>query len=103
MTVEHLFLGIDGGGSRSRARLRDSAGRLLGEGEAGPANVVSDPGGARATVEAAAAGALYAAGLVAAEMTRCHAGLGLAHPGKRRGQGRQERLADGHGSNEDGE
>jgi glucosamine kinase len=34
-----LFLGVDGGGTRCRARLADSAGRTLGEGLAGPANI----------------------------------------------------------------
>jgi glucosamine kinase len=36
---ERLFLGIDGGGTRCRARLADAAGNVLGEGEAGPANI----------------------------------------------------------------
>ena len=39
MTTETLFLGIDGGGSRCRARLCDGRGRVLGEGEASAANV----------------------------------------------------------------
>ena len=34
-----LLLGVDGGGTRCRARLTDRAGSLLGEGSAGPANV----------------------------------------------------------------
>jgi glucosamine kinase len=34
-----LFLGVDGGGTRCRARLADSAGTVLGEGIAGPANI----------------------------------------------------------------
>jgi glucosamine kinase len=34
-----LFLGVDGGGTSCRARLADSAGALLGEAVAGPANV----------------------------------------------------------------
>lgn len=34
-----LFLGVDGGGTRCRARLADSAGSILGEGMAGPANI----------------------------------------------------------------
>jgi glucosamine kinase len=33
------FLGIDGGGTRCRARLADAAGRVLGQGTAGPANI----------------------------------------------------------------
>jgi glucosamine kinase len=35
---DKLFLGVDGGGTRTRARLRDGDGRLLGEGSAGPGN-----------------------------------------------------------------
>ena len=35
---ESLFLGVDGGGSRCGARLKDQAGRILGEGSGGPGN-----------------------------------------------------------------
>ncbi|MFL1876942.1 hypothetical protein ACIKT0_17595, partial [Hansschlegelia beijingensis] len=35
MAPEVLFMGLDAGGTRCRARLRDPSGRLLGEGEAG--------------------------------------------------------------------
>ena len=38
MTAEPLFLGIDGGGSKCRARLCDGTGRALGEGEASAAS-----------------------------------------------------------------
>ena len=41
-----LFLGIDGGGSKCRARIRDDGGRLLGEGAGGPANIHQDFRGA---------------------------------------------------------
>jgi glucosamine kinase len=34
-----LLLGVDGGGTRCRARLADTQGRVLGEGAAGPANL----------------------------------------------------------------
>ena len=34
-----LFLGVDGGGTRCRARLCDCSGSVLGEGAAGPANI----------------------------------------------------------------
>jgi len=36
---ELLLLGVDGGGTRCRARLADIAGKILGEGLAGPANI----------------------------------------------------------------
>jgi glucosamine kinase len=39
MAAGELFLGVDGGGTRCRARLADRAGRILGEGTAGPANI----------------------------------------------------------------
>lgn len=39
MEDEFLLLGIDGGGTRCRARLCRMSGTVLGEGEAGPANI----------------------------------------------------------------
>ncbi|MFZ2006170.1 MAG: BadF/BadG/BcrA/BcrD ATPase family protein [Stellaceae bacterium] len=39
MTSGDLFLGVDGGGTRCRARLALGSGAVLGEGEAGPANL----------------------------------------------------------------
>jgi N-acetylglucosamine kinase-like BadF-type ATPase len=34
-----IVLGIDGGGTRTRAAIMDEAGRVLGQGEAGPSNI----------------------------------------------------------------
>jgi glucosamine kinase len=34
-----LFLGVDGGGTRCRARLSNASGKVLGEAESGPANI----------------------------------------------------------------
>ena len=53
-----VFLGIDGGGTGCRAMASDAAGRILGQGRAGPANVNTDPVAARANILAAAAQAL---------------------------------------------
>ena len=39
MTAGMLFLGVDGGGTRCRARLCDAAGARLGQAESGPANI----------------------------------------------------------------
>ncbi len=39
MDSEFLLLGVDGGGTRCRARLCRFSGEILGEGEAGPANI----------------------------------------------------------------
>ncbi len=53
-----LFLGLDGGGTGCRAVLADADGTVLGRGEGGPANVMSDPDGAVAALMACAAAAL---------------------------------------------
>lgn len=42
-----LYLGLDGGGTGCRAVLADREGRILGRGEGGPCNIMSDPDGAR--------------------------------------------------------
>lgn len=71
-----LYLGVDGGGSGCRAAVTDASGVVLGRGEAGPANVWSDPEGARASVLAAAEAALAAAG--GGRLADLRAALGLA-------------------------
>ena len=73
-----LFMGIDGGGSTCRARLRDARGALLGEAVGGSANVYLDPAGARAAVRGCVAAALASAGLPDAARRRLQLGLGLA-------------------------
>jgi glucosamine kinase len=70
-----FFLGVDGGGSRCRARIRDRDGRNLGEATGGPSNIHQDFAGAIATIAATAREAAAAAGLQPASL---HAGLGLA-------------------------
>jgi glucosamine kinase len=70
-----LFLGMDGGGSRCRARIRDSAGRILGEATGGPSNIYQDFSGALSTIAETAREAAAQAG-IATEFL--HAGLGLA-------------------------
>jgi len=72
-----LFLGVDGGGTRTRARLRDASGGLLGEGEAGPGNARLGVA-AFAEVLTASRRAVMAAGLSDSDLGLTHAGLGLA-------------------------
>jgi len=73
-----LLLGLDAGGTRCRARIRDAEGRLIGEGEAGPANARR---GSRVAMEAmvtAARAALAAGQLPADSLSRLVAAAGLA-------------------------
>ena len=70
-----FFLGIDGGGSRCRARIRDSEGALLGEAVGGSSNIYQSFNGALANIIATAEEAAIKAGLKTIQL---HAGLGLA-------------------------
>lgn len=70
-----LFLAIDGGGTGCRSVVADRSGRVLGRGQAGSANIVSDPDGARANILHAAEQALGGTG---AGMDQVSAVLGLA-------------------------
>lgn len=72
-----FLLGIDGGGSGCRAALAERSGRILGLGAAGPANIASDPKGAKESVLAATRAACADAGL-ASLPENLAAGLGLA-------------------------
>jgi glucosamine kinase len=78
---EPLYIGIDGGGTNCRARLRDVAGALLGEGVGGPANARLDPALVMQSILTASRGAAAAAGLADGDLQRTHAGFGLAGAG----------------------
>jgi glucosamine kinase len=69
------FLGIDGGGTKCRARIRDVRGLLLGEAVGGAANIYQNFDGAIANITSAASEAATLAGV---ELMQLHAGLGLA-------------------------
>jgi glucosamine kinase len=78
---DQFFIGIDGGASSCRARLRDLEGNLLGEGYSGPANIHLDLDLAKESIRAASRAAIRAAGLDERVLHRAHAGLGLAGAG----------------------
>ncbi len=73
-----LLLGVDGGGTRCRARLSDSFGSILGEGSAGPANIRFGPEPSFAAVLEATLQCLYQSGLSYADLERTVACLALA-------------------------
>jgi glucosamine kinase len=76
--MQHLFLGIDGGGSTCKARIVDSSGASLGEGRAGPANTRLGVTRAFAQIETATRQAMRTAGLADDRLSELHAGAGLA-------------------------
>lgn len=78
MLDDALFLGIDGGGSRCRSRLRDARGGLLASQHGGSANVYLDFDGALVTLKDLVAATLREAGLAPKDQRRLHIGLGLA-------------------------
>lgn len=77
MTKGALYLGIDGGGSRCRARIADEHG-VLGEGGSGPATTRLGIDNAWRSIMHACEAAAEQAGLSRAEFARMHAGIGLA-------------------------
>jgi glucosamine kinase len=73
-----LYLGLDGGGTGCRARAEDTFGRVIGEGQAGPANVMSDPDAAERAIFTAATAALGSHDL--GQVTACLGLAGAVHP-----------------------
>jgi len=76
--ADTLFIGIDGGGTHCRARIRDGAGRLIGEGTGGPANLRLGPAVAMAAIVDAARAAAKAGGLGDSDLGKASVGLGMA-------------------------
>ena len=78
MTTVQYLLGIDGGGTRCRARLRATDGTLLGQGEGGPANIRLGLDTAWANMAEAIDAAFARAGLSREHWGATAIGLGLA-------------------------
>ena len=76
-----LFLGVDGGGSRCRARLETAEGARLGEGISGPATMRLGLDAALASITEATRQALEQARLDESALPRTYAGIGLAGTG----------------------
>ena len=78
---KHFFIGVDGGATSCRARIRGIDGNVLGEGTGGPANIHSNLPLATESIRQATAAALRSAGLAEPSLQGAHAGLGLAGAG----------------------
>jgi glucosamine kinase len=77
-TFMSYLIGIDGGGTSCRAVIAKPDGSRLGEGRAGPANIVTDVQDALRNIESASGQAAKQAGLSRAELEESSAVLGLA-------------------------
>lgn len=80
--TQPIFLGIDGGGTKCRARLRNADGALLGEGSGGPSNIRLDPDLVWNSILTACREALSQAGLQESDLNQVHAGMGAAGAGQ---------------------
>jgi glucosamine kinase len=77
------YLGIDGGGTRCRARIEDQQGRPLGEATGGPPTTRIGVEKAWRSIMEATEAAAARAGLTRADFSLMHAGIGLAGLGRR--------------------
>jgi glucosamine kinase len=87
------YLGIDGGGSRCRARIEDGNGGLLGEGTSGPATTRIGVEMAWRSIMEASEAAAAQAGLKHKDFSRLHAGIGLAGLGRRGAEAALKKIA----------
>ncbi len=78
MTGASLYLGVDGGATRCRARLRDAQGKALAEGSGAAANIHVDFGAAVAVMRLVVDEVLGKAGFDRADKARVAIGFGLA-------------------------
>lgn len=74
-----LVLGVDGGGTGCRAAVADLSGRVLGRGEAGAANIASEPEAAAGNIRHAVEKALDQAKATATHISRAVLGLAGAN------------------------
>jgi glucosamine kinase len=78
VTRRALYLGVDGGGSRCRARIEDYSGAVLGEGGSGPATTRLGIDEAWRSIMRACMAAAEQAELAREDFARMQAGIGLA-------------------------
>lgn len=77
--VKNIYIGVDGGGTKSKLVMRDSAGNFLGAGRSGAANIRLSVDTSLHSIEEALAQALAQAKISRQDKEYCfHIGLGLA-------------------------
>src|SRR5260370_41266963 len=86
MVTGALYLGVDGGGSRCRARIEDEHGTVLGEGGSGPATTRLGIDEAWQAIMRACTAAAEPAGLAREDFALMHAGVGVAGLAREGGQ-----------------
>jgi len=72
------YVGIDGGGTSCRARIRDTEGQCIGEAKSGSANILLGTDIAMASIVAAIRDAALQGGLTESDFSKMHVGLALA-------------------------
>lgn len=75
---QKFFLGVDGGGTKTKVRLEDKRGNLLAEANAGSANISYSVDNSTTAIMQATKLALKQAGLTQQHLGNTYAGLGLA-------------------------
>jgi glucosamine kinase len=73
-----FYLGVDAGGTSSKARLTDEVGRILGRGKAGAANTRIGPDAVHETLLNVCAQAVTTAGLTPEQSATIRCGMGIA-------------------------
>lgn len=87
-----MYLGVDGGGTRCRARIEDEDGRLLGEASSGPASTrIGIERAWRSIMDAVEAASAHA-GLRTDDLARVHAAIAVAGIGRRGAKGALDQI-----------
>ncbi|MDE1242032.1 N-acetylglucosamine kinase [Vibrio aestuarianus] len=76
--MAYFYVGIDGGGTSCRARIRDAQGVLIGEAKSGSANILLGVEVAMASIIEAITQAAHQGSLSSADFPQMHLGLALA-------------------------
>src|SRR5215468_11722676 len=92
-TKDTTYLGIDGGGTRCRARIEDEDGRVLGEASSGPATTRIGLDKAWRSIMEATEAAAAKAELTHEDFAQMRAGIGLAGLGRRGAKAALDKIA----------